>query len=187
MKYAQATDWKQSIDIKYNRKKNQSKSSSKNFFSISVFFLEYTRLAEQQFWGGWEGGCRGGYLFNCSYCHPPHRQLCLNQANTAESSRDTLNKNVCQNTFIKGRSCLVKFGNTEEHLNLNILWTFQWGTSERRRFYVPHFFLPHSLENFLIYVMCYQLEKIENKSYKYKYQSMWNWQSILTQMNSFEV
>ena len=31
------------------------------------------------------------------------------------------------------------------------------------------------LRNFFIDVMCYQLEKIQNKNYKYKYQSIWNW------------
>ena len=44
--------------------------------------------------------------------------------------------------------------------------SFSWPSS---------FFFSHSLGNFFIDVMCYQLEKIQNKNYKYKYQSIWNW------------
>ena len=92
-------------------------------------------------------------------------------------------KMYVQKTFIKGRSYLVQFGNTERRPNQKVLSTSDSGRLKDVVFIFLFFLLPHSLRNFLVYVICYQLEKIENKNYKCKYQFIWNWQSMLTQMN----
>ena len=76
-------------------------------------------------------------------------------------------KDVHKKTFIFGS--IWKNGKTSE---LEFLMKVPMRDVLRTSFSRPSFFFfyPPSLGNFLIYVMCYQLAKIEKKNYKYKYQ-----------------
>ena len=94
-------------------------------------------------------------------------------------TRNVPTKDVHKRTAIFGSIC--NHGKTSASQRLmNVPMRYVLRTS----FSCPSsFFFSLSLGNFFIDVMCYQLEKIHNKNCKYKYQSIWNWQSILTQMN----
>ena len=67
-----------------------------------------------------------------------------------------------QKTFLKGRSYLVQFGNTERRLIRNVLWTSGSGCLKDVIFKSLTYFLSHPIGNFLMHVICCHLpQKIQ--------------------------